>query len=222
MNVSEAVETRRSVRAYLDRPVDLVLLRDLVERAGRAPSGGNLQPWHIHVLAGDAMTRFKAIMRRRMEEAVMGDGSEYDVYPPGLAEPYRSRRFAVGEALYAPLGIPREDKAARLHWFAKNWQFFDAPVGVFCYVERSHGPPQWSDCGMYLQTLMLLLREAGLDSCAQEAWAVHHRTVDQFVGAAPDKMLFTGMAIGWRDPEAPVNRFAVPRAPIDEWATFHY
>lgn len=221
MHVSEAVATRRSVRAFLDRPVDPALLRTLVERAGRAPSGGNLQPWHLHVVTGDAMARLKVKMRARLAEAPLGDGAEYPVYPDPLGEPYRSRRTGIGEAMYTPLGIPREDKAARMRWFAANWQFFGAPAGLFCYVRRDHGPPQWSDCGMYLQTLMLLLREAGLDSCAQESWAVHHGTVDAFLGTPPELMLFTGMAIGWRDPDAPVNRFDVPRAPLDEWAHFH-
>lgn len=166
------------------------------------------------------MARLKAMMRERLAEAAFGDPPEYSVYPQPLGEPYRSRRFGVGEAMYEPLGIPREDKAARLKWFAANWQFFGAPVGLFCYVRRDHGPPQWSDCGMFLQTLMLLLREAGLDSCAQEAWSVHHRTVGDFLGAPEEQMLFTGMAIGWRDPDAPINGFEVPRAPIEEWASF--
>lgn len=221
MTVGDAVASRRSIRAFRDTPVDPALLRDLIERAGRAPSGGNLQPWHLHIVEGDAMARLKAIMRDRLAEAPMGEGAEYAVYPQPLGEPYRTRRAAVGEAMYAPLGIPREDRAARLTWFARNWQFFGAPVGLFCYVHRDHGPPQWADCGMFLQTLMLLLRDAGLDSCAQESWAVHHATVDAFVRAPAEQMLFTGMAIGWRDPDAPVNRFPVARAPIDEWATFH-
>lgn len=221
MDVSEAVASRRSVRAFLDTPVDMDLLRELVARAGQAPSGGNLQPWHVHVVSGAAMDRLKAIMRARLAEAPFGDPPEYPVYPAPLGEPYRSRRFQVGEAMYAGLGIPRADKAARLRWFAANWQFFGAPVGLFCTVRRDHGPPQWSDCGMFLQTLMLLLREAGLDSCAQEAWSVHHITVRAFLDVPDEQMLFTGMAIGFRDPEAALNRFPVERAPLDEWARFH-
>lgn len=221
MTVDEAVETRRSVRAFLPDPVDLDLLRDLIAKATRAASGGNLQPWHLHVVAGDAMVRFRARMAERLREAPQGDGTEYPIYPEGLGEPYKARRFAIGEAMYARLGIPREDRAARLGWFARNYDFFGAPVGLFCFVDRTHGPPQWSDCGMLLATLMLLLREHGLDSCAQEAWAVHYRTVGDFLGEGPERMLFTGMAIGRRDPEAAVNLFDVPRAPVDEIVRFH-
>lgn len=221
MTVSEAVRTRRSIRAFLDKPVDLDLLRDLIARATRAPSGGNLQPWHLHLLAGERMVEFKALMAKRVKTAPFGVGSEYPVYPEKLGEPWRSRRFAVGEGMYAALGISREEKIRRLDWFAHNYRFFGAPVGLFCYVPRTHGPPQWSDCGMMLQTLMLLLREAGLDSCAQEAWATHHDTVDAFLKPADDLMLFTGMAIGYRDPDAAVNRFPVDRAPLDEVLTVH-
>lgn len=220
-DVSEAVVRRRSVRAFRDTPVDADLLRDLVARATRAPSGGNLQPWHLHIVSGEAMVRLKAIMAKRVVEAPMGEGAEYPVYPPELDDPYRARRFAVGEAMYARLAIPRADKPARMQWFARNYQFFGAPVGLFCYVDRRHGPPQWSDCGMMLQTLMLLLVEAGLDSCAQEAWTLYHRTIGDFVGAPEGQMLFTGMAIGYRDADDPVNAFDVPRAALDEVARFH-
>jgi nitroreductase len=221
ISVSEAVAQRRSVRAFLDTPVDMALLRDIVAKAGRAPSGGNLQPWRLHIVSGDAIARLKATASARLATSVFGDGAEYAVYPKDLGEPYRSRRFAVGEAMYASMGVPREDKAARLAWFAHNYAFFGAPVGLFCFVPRDHGPPQWSDCGMMLQTLMLLLVEAGLDSCAQESWSILPKTVGAFFDVPDDLMLFTGMAIGYRDPNAAVNGWQVPRAPLDEVATFH-
>lgn len=221
MTVTEVVESRRSIRAFLDKPVDLDLLTRLIERATRAPSGGNLQPWHLHVVAGEAMARFRARVEAELPAHPMGRGAEYAVYPPALNEPYRTRRFQVGEAMYAAMGIPRDDKPARIEWLKSNFRFFGAPVGLFCYVPRDHGPPQWSDCGMMLQTLMLLLREAGMDSCAQEFWASHHVLVDEFVGAPPELMLFTGMAIGWADTDAPVNRWPVARAPLAEVLTLH-
>lgn len=221
LSVTQAVAQRRSVRAFTDRPVDLALLRTLIERAARAPSGGNLQPWHIHIVSGGAMTRLKTLMRARVAEAPMGEGAEYAVYPPDLAKRFNDRRKGVGAAMYDALGIERGDRARRQAVFAENFQFFGAPVGLFCTVERDHGPPQWSDCGMYLQTLMLLLVEAGLDSCAQEAWALWPRTIGGFLGLPDSQMLFTGMAIGYRDRHAPVNNWPVPRVGIDEFATFH-
>ncbi|MDP1632703.1 MAG: nitroreductase [Caulobacter sp.] len=212
MNVSDAVASRRSVRRFLDRPVDPDLLRDILQRATRAPSGGNIQPWHINVVMGEPLAALKALVAKRVAEAPQGEGTEYDIYPRQLAPAYQQRTFEVGQQLYARLGIPREDKAARARWFARNFEFFGAPVGLFCHVERDHGPPQWSDLGMYLQTVMLLLREAGLDSCAQECWAIYHQTIDGFLGVPPELMLFTGMSIGWADPDALENQLSTPRA----------
>ncbi|WP_284734452.1 nitroreductase family protein [Sphingosinicella terrae] len=219
-SVSDALATRRSVRAFLDRPVDAKLIRDIVQKAARAPSGGNLQPWRIWIVAGEPLERLRRLMDEKLASSPRGEGSEYHVYPPDLASPYADRRFAVGEALYRSLGIPREDRDARRRWFARNWRFFDAPVGLFCFVDRSMGPPQWADLGMYLQSVMLLLREAGLDSCPQEAWALFPRTIADFLSAPDGLMLFCGMAIGEADPEAPVNSFPTARAPLEEFATF--
>ena len=221
LSVTQAVAQRRSIRAFTDQPADLSLLRILIERAGRAPSGGNLQPWHIHIVSGEAMARLKALMAVRVAEAPMGEGAEYAVYPPDMAERFDDRRRGVGAAMYDALGIGRGDRARRQVVFAENFRFFGAPVGLFCTVERDHGPPQWSDCGMFLQTLMLLLVEAGLDSCAQEAWALWPRTIGDCLGLPENQMLFTGMAIGYRDVEAAVNNWPVPRVGIDEFATFH-
>ncbi len=221
MNVSEAIMSRRSVRGFLDTPVDPAVLRRIVETAAQAPSGGNLQPWHIDVVVGARLDELKAIMRTKLAEAPGGEPTEYDIYPRELPAPYRDYRFAVGEELYRALGIPREDKAKRLQWFAQNFQFFGAPVALFCSVAKTMGPPQWSDLGMYLQSLMLLLREAGLDSCPQECWAIYPATIRDFIGIPDDRMLFTGMAIGFKDDSAPANAARATRAPLADFATFH-
>ena len=144
----------------------------------------------------------------------------YDVYPPALKEPYRSQRFKVGEDMYALLGIPREDKPARLRHLARNFRFFDAPAAFFCFVDRVMGPPQWSDLGMFLQSFMLLAQEAGLDTCAQEAWANRAQMVSDFVNAPEELMLFCGMAIGYANPDAPVNALVADRDPLESWTTF--
>lgn len=221
MKVSEAVSTRRSVRGFLDKPVDMSLLEALLRKASAAPSGGNIQPWHIHVVSGGKLTELKRLMAAKVIDQPAGEGSEYDIYPRTLSDPYRARTFQVGEALYTRLGIPREDKAARAQWFARNFQCFGAPVALFCYVDRNHGPPQWSDLGMYLQTLMLLLREEGLDSCAQECWALYPRTLEAFLQAPPEHMLFTGMSVGWKDEAEPANGLVAQRAPLNEFVRFH-
>ena len=213
MNVSEAVASRHSIRAFQDKPVDQAMLRGLLAKAARAPSGGNVQPWRIFLLNGEAMTRFRVFLR----EQTARETPAYAIYPETLKSPYRDSRFKVGEDMYARLGIPREDKPARLAWVARNFDFFGAPAAFFCFVDRQMGPPQWSDLGMFLQSFMLLAREAGLDTCAQEAWAMRPDSVARFVGADSDLMIFCGMAIGHRDPAAPVNALVSDREPLDVW-----
>lgn len=216
MNVSQAIAARRSVRGFLDTPVDIALVRDILSRAARAPSGGNLQPWYIDLVHGDALDRLK----RTISAKLMSGESEphaYDIYPKELTAPYRDRRFEIGEAMYAHLDIPRENKAARRMWFARNFAFFGAPVAFFCTVDRHMGPPQWSDLGMFLQNVMLLLVEAGLASCPQECWAAYPETVTAFLGTPPGRMLFCGMAIGLEDESEPANRLRSARADVGEW-----
>jgi nitroreductase len=220
MLVSEAVASRASVRGFRPDPVDPDVIRRVVEKAARAPSGGNVQPWHIDVVGGAALEELKAIMRQKLMAGPGGEAAEYDIYPRHLPSPYRDYRFAVGEDMYRALGIPREDKPARLMWIAQNFQFFGAPLALFCTVGRAMGPPQWSDLGMYLQTLMLLLREEGLDSCAQEIWAMYPETIRGFLGTPEDRMLFCGMAIGFKDDEHPANALRSSRAPLADFASF--
>ncbi|KQS03972.1 NADH dehydrogenase [Sphingomonas sp. Leaf357] len=218
MDVSEAVAARRSVRGFLDEPVDPAVLEEIVRKAARAATGGNLQPWHIDLVSGESLAELKAIMAAKLSA---GEAEEpaYAIYPPMLTAPYRDRRFAIGEAMYREIGIPREDKAARRMWFARNFQFFGAPAALFCTVDRQMGPPQWSDLGMYLQTVMLLAVEAGLATCAQECWAMYPDTVTAFLGTPDERMLFCGMAIGFEDPAEPANRLRSARADEAEWLT---
>jgi nitroreductase len=221
MTVSDAVAYRRSVRGFLDQPVDVALVKEIVEKAARAATGGNLQPWHIDLVHGDSLDRLKEIMRGKMAEGPSKETPEYNIYPPELKKPYSDRRFEVGEMLYASIGIPREDKMGRMMWFARNFQFFNAPVALFLTLDRQMGLPQWGDAGMMLQNIMLLLCEAGLDSCPQECWAIYPKTIGAFLGTPDDRILWTGMSIGYKDPDDPANTLAPNRAPLIEWMTEH-
>ncbi|MFA4952150.1 nitroreductase [Brevundimonas sp.] len=220
MDIVEAVETRRSVRRFLDRPVDRGVLEEALRHALRAPSGGNLQPWWLHVVAGEDLRRLQDAVRMQAMSGVFAEEIEYDIYPPKLASPYRDRRFELGEAMYAQIGIPREDKAGRQRWFMRNFECFGAPILLLCTVDRSMGKPQWSDLGMVLQTLMLLLRGQGIDSCAQECWALYPQTIDHVLDLPRERMLFTGMSIGYADPAEPLNQLRSARAPLEEVVEF--
>ena len=222
MNVAEAIETRMSCRAFKTTPVPEATVRNILETARRSPSGGNLQPWHVYALAGAPLADFLAIIRAKLPKDPRGEGSEYDIYPANLWEPYRSRRFKCGEDLYATINVTREDKLARLLQFARNYEFFGAPVGLFFFIDRRMGPPQWSDLGMFMQSVMLLAREHGLHTCAQEAWSIWYHTVSEFLRVPPELMLFSGMALGYRDESAPINRLHTDRAPLEELATLRF
>ncbi len=220
MRVSEAVATRRSVRGFTDQPVDGALIRELLIAASRAPSGGNLQPWHIDVMAGDSLAKLKALMAAKLA-AGEAEQPEYPIYPTELDMPYKDRRSAIGEAMYGHIGIPREDRAARRQWFARNFAFFGAPLALFVSVGRGMGPPQWSDLGMFLQSFMLLAVEAGLATCAQECWAMYPQTVATAINLPPERMLFCGMSVGYEDINEPANRLRSERADEDVWLSIH-
>ncbi len=216
MNVSDAVIERRSVRGFLDKQVPLEVLKELALKSARAATGGNIQPWHIDIVTGAKLDELKAIMRGKLERREI-EKPGYDIYPREMTEATKKRTFQIGEIMYGHLGIPREDKAARAQWFARNFQFFGAPAAFFVTVDRRMGPPQWADLGMYLQNLMLRAVEKGLATCPQECWAVYPDTVESFLGTPPERMLFCGVAIGYEDEAEPANRVRAPRAPEEEW-----
>jgi nitroreductase len=220
MDVRDAVASRYSCRAFLPTAIPEAMVRDIIERAARAPSGGNLQPWHVHALAGPRLEQLKALIRARPDLLPFGEGAEYDIYPRNLKEPYETRRRQVGVALYRSIGVQREDRPGRYRQYARNFEFFGAPVGLMISIDRTMGPPQWSDVGGFIQTVMLLAREQGLNSCGMEAWTHWHKTVYSFLKIPPDHILFCGLALGYEDPDAPINHWRAPREPIDTYATF--
>ena len=220
MKVSEAINSRITTRAFLDKPVSGDVLRSILETAKRAPSGGNLQPWHVWVLGGAEMVRFKAIIKEKLAASPRGEGTEYSIYPPELKEPYKARRFKCGEDMYATMSIAREDKLGRLVNFARNFEFFGAPAAIFFAIDRQMQQGQWADLGMFMQSIMLLAREHGLHTCPQEAWAIWHKTVGEFFSIPPELMLFCGMGIGTMDEAHPINTLRTDRAPLGEFVTF--
>ena len=219
MKVSDAINTRITTRAFLDRPVPGEVLRRILETAKRAPSGGNLQPWHVWVLAGEPMVRFKALIKEKVAVSPRGEGTEYNIYPAELKEPYKARRFKCGEDMYATINVSREDKFGRLMNFARNFEFFGAPAAFFFAIDRQMQQGQWADLGMFMQSIMLLAREEGLHTCPQEAWAIWHKTVGEYLSIPAELMLFCGMGIGFIDGAHPINRLRTDRAPLDEFAT---
>jgi nitroreductase len=221
MDVFEAVDSRISCRWFLDEPVDPATVRELIVRAARAASGGNLQPWQVYALTGEALTELKrqvaAYIKDRDPRHI---DAEYPIYPQTMWEPYKARREEHGVQLYGALNIDRNDAAARLKQYCRNLEFFNAPVALFIAVDRKLGPGQWADLGGYIHALMFLARGRGLDTCAQESWARMHRVVAPFVGMPAEQMLFCALSIGYGDHAHPANGFRSPRAAPGEFCRF--
>jgi nitroreductase len=221
MDVFEAVDSRIACRWFLDKPVDPTIVRTLIEKAARAASGGNLQPWRVYALTGAPLAEVK----RRVAARIAGgdprhDDAEYPIYPKTMWEPYKSRREEHGVQLYGALRIARDDARGRLEQYKRNFEFFNAPVAVFITIERKLGPGQWADLGGYIHALMFLARGVGLDTCPQESWARMHATVGPLLGIPSEHMLFCAVAIGYGDHSHPANSFRSPRAGLDEFCTF--
>jgi len=218
VDVYEAVRSRRSVRGFLGRPVPAEVLTRVLSAALRSPSGGNLQPWQVYLLSGSRLEELKSRVRRRIADGDSGDALPVRPYPADLPAVYARRLADMGERRYGAAGVARDDKQGRARVRAGNWECFGAPAGLFCYLGERMLPPQWMDAGIFLQSVMLLLRAEGLDSCPQIAWAEYHRTVAEVINPPAGYVLACGMSIGYADPLEPQP--PASRAPLSEVVTF--
>ncbi len=218
MDVSQAVKQRSSTRAYLDKALAESDVRDWLNAAQRAPSGGNLQPWRVIALAGDAKQAVIDLAAAKLSENPRGEPTDRPIYPKHITDAQKAHRFAVGEGMYAKLGIPREDKASRLMWFSRNFRFFDAPLAVFFILDERVGHGQWAHTGMFMQTLALLAEERGWGTCMQECWGVLRPSLKAHFGLNEHEMVYCGMSVGYPDKDAVVNSLYTERADLAEFA----
>jgi nitroreductase len=217
MKVSDAVLSRRSIRQFLDKPVPLDVLQRVMDKARWAASGCNFQPWEATIMAGEPLKALQA----KMLASPPQDPIEYDWNAPSASPAHLARVMELGATMYGSLGISREDTATRQAFMERNMYSFGAPAVLMCYMPRLMKEPQWSDVGMWMQTVMLLLREEGLDSCPQEYLSLHGRLIKQELGIDDEThIFFCGLAIGYRDEEAPVNNFERARVPLEDNVAF--
>lgn len=220
MRVSEAINSRRSMRVFKSEPVAKADIEWIIANASRAASNGNLQPWKLYVTMGEARKRLSDAIQKAMDAGDTGPGSEYDIYPKVFAPVYDARRKLVGKQLYTLLGVPRGDAAGMLKQFKKNYDFFDAPVGMILCIERGMGNGQWIDCGIFLDQLMLLAREKGLHTCPQAAFSRFQHVVRRELGIPDDQIVICGLALGHADPDAAPNNLITERAPVQDFTTW--
>jgi nitroreductase len=215
----EAITSRRSIRAFLDKPVAQDTIEKILEASARAPSGTNMQPWQVTVLTGAALKKVADTL-----EGLANSGEEgtpnYKYYPMEFREPYLGRRRKVGFDMYGALGIQKGDKARMHHQHVQNFRFFDAPVGLFFHIDADLELGSWLDYGMFIQNVMIAARAFGLDSCPQAAFTRYHNEINALLGLGADKKLVCGMALGYADTTAPINTFPVEREPVASFTRF--
>jgi nitroreductase len=218
---ADIVRSRHSIRRFLPRPVERDLLLELLDLAACAPSGVNTQPWKVYIVTGK---RKEALTQAILEESrnpTYEHRGEYDYYPEKWAEPYLSRRRHTGYALYSLLGIEKKDTERMHAQWARNYAFFDAPVGLIFGLDRSLGQGSLIDYGGFLQTLMLAARARGLDTCLQAAFTEYHPSIHKLLDIPDTQMIVCGMSMGYADLDAPENALALPRIGAREFTRFY-
>ncbi|PKH59434.1 MULTISPECIES: nitroreductase [unclassified Halomonas] len=220
MHVDTAITSRKSVRRFLDTPIDRATIVHIMQVASRAPSGSNIQPWKVHVVAGAAKDQLCQRLLAAVDQG-QSDPPEYHYYPQNWFEPYLERRRRCGFGLYATLGIGREDKGMREAQARRNFHFFDAPVGLFITMDRRLETGSFMDCGMFIQSVMLAARGQGLHTCPQAAFAWYHSLIRDALKLDENQLLLCGISLGYEDSDAPENAFITEREDIGGFVTFH-
>lgn len=221
LTVTEAIQQRGCVRAFTDQPVDKAVVSEILELAGKAPSGSNLQPWKVYAVTGEVKQKLSEAVYAKAATSPAGDPPDIRMYPKGMGEPWRQRRADCGETMYSALGIARDDQAARFEQGAKNLVFFGAPVGLIITLDRSMSESQMMDIGIFLQSIMLLAQERGLSTCPQAAWQMWSDTIREHLDISHDEMVMVGVSLGYADTSNVAASIEQPRLPLDEYASLH-
>ena len=219
-NVTAAITTRHSIRAFLSTPVPRKVVEEILSVARRAPSGTNMQPWWVYVVTGEGKNRLSDALLKAHDGGASAWTPEYQYYPNDFQEPYKSRRRKVGWDLYGLLDIERGQKDKMHQQHGRNFRFFDAPVGLMFTVDRELKIGSWLDYGMFIQNVMLAAREKGLHTCPQAAFTGHHQVIRECLPIPDEQSLVCGMSLGYADPDAIENSLITEREPVDSFTRF--
>ena len=217
----QAITSRRSIRRFLPTPVPRDVVAEILDVAARAPSGTNMQPWRGYVVVDGPRDALCAAVQTAFDTGESGHQQEVQYYPDTFFEPYLSRRRKVGWDLYGTLGIARGEDAKMHAQHRRNFQFFDAPVGMIFTIHRDLATGSWLDYGMFLENIMIAARARGLDTCAQAAWTRYHGVIRTVLGLRDEEIVVCGMALGLADPDAPENRLVTERTPSGDYMSWH-
>ena len=220
MNILDAMQGRASTRAFINKPVSRQTVWQILDAARWAPSGTNTQPWQVAVVEGEVREQ----LCQQMVDAFQQErpsNMDYQYYPKKITEPWRSRRFACGKALYDALGIDRRDRQGRNEQWIRNYHGFDAPVEMFVFIDETLQTDSWLDMGMFIQNILLAAREFGLECCAQAAMAEYPDIVRATLQVPDLWKLICGIAIGYPDRDAPENQYRTERESVDSFTSWH-
>ncbi|MGN8084626.1 nitroreductase [Ralstonia sp. 22086] len=220
--VDQAITSRRSVRAFLPTPVAREDIEAILDVARRAPSGSNTQPWKVYVLTGETKARLSESVLAAYDHPEVDTlhREEYPYYPRTWIDPYQGRRRKVGWDLYGLLGIERADKKRMHAQHARNFRFFDAPVGIIFTIDRVMEQGSWLDYGMFLEAVMVAARARGIDTCPQAAFTQFHRIIAEHLALTEDEMVVCGMSMGYANLAAIENTLITERAPVSDFTRF--
>jgi nitroreductase len=221
--VDWAISTRHCVRAFLPTPVPREMIEDILAVASRAPSGTNTQPWSVHVVTGHPKARLTAAVQSAYDDPrlLSSHTEEYPYYPREWVSPFVDRRRKIGWDLYGLLGIAKGDRERTHAQHRRNYQFFDAPVGLFFTMDRVMEQGSLLDYGMFIQNIMVAARARGLDTCPQASFNQFHRLIEQELGLPQNERLLCAMSLGYADPSKVENSLRTEREPVRAFATFH-
>lgn len=220
MDVLDALRARRSIRAFKPDPVSRETLEAILGDAALAPSGTNIQPWKVHVVAGEVRARLEREVLAHRETDPPDVKAEFP-RTGGRKEPYVTRSRTLGKAMYGLIGIPKGDQGANWAQWGRNYKFFDAPVGLIFTIDKELDRMSYADCGMFMQSIMLAAKARGLDTCAQGAWNNYWSVTRRVLNVPEDDYIIAGMSLGYADETAPVNTLVAHREPLESFAVFH-
>ena len=219
MNIKQLIESRYSVRSFLDKDVGFEKVKSILDTANSAPSGGNIQPWKVYVLGNNSKNELVTQALNNYDTGVQED-IEYEIYPKPLAEEYKKRRSQCAADMYDALSIERDDIDTRLKQVRENFKFFGAPIGMIVTIDKSFAQNGWGHVGMFLQNLWLTAISEGLGVCLQESWSIYPKTVKKVIDCPDNEMIWCGIAMGYPNNEDPINNYRTSRDSIDTFASF--
>lgn len=219
LTTSQALLKRKSVRAFLDKLVDRELVEQILEHAKYAPSGTNTQPWQVVVVSGNTKQKLDNALIQAFRDG-KAKSMDYKYYPEELTLDMKKRRLACGLQMFRTLEIKREDTEKRLAQWELNYSAFGAPIAIYVFMPKIVEKGSFLDCGMFIQSIVLMATSLGLSTCIQAALAEHADIVRDNLSMSDDMLLVCGIALGYEYTSALVNSYKTPREELANFVKF--